>query len=213
MSSSTPLAPWFFRKRFAIFGSVYGVSFMLGFVIAGVFGIPAQPVFLSSSHPYALATVAVTLAIGGYALRVWASSYIAASIVWTQDVQLEELRVSGPYRITRNPLYLGNLLQAIGIGMLGPWPVTALLIVLMPAYVLVLVSVEERFLAAKNGAAYSAYRATVARLIPAPGKVAADGGQRGSLRDGLRSEVLTAGFALAALLVTLWWLIPQRSAV
>ncbi len=181
-------APWFFKQRFALFGGVYGLSFFGGFVLAGLLGIATRALFLSSAHPLAFALVALVCVLGGYALRVWASSFIAASIVWTQDVQLGELTVSGPYRFTRNPLYLGNLLQAIGIGMLGPWPVFALLTALMLAYSLVLVSVEEPYLARKNGAAYGAYRATVPQFFPLPGRVAPNGGQHGSLRAGLLSE-------------------------
>ena len=171
-------APWFFKQRFALFGGVYGLSFFGGFLIAGLLGVAPQPLFLSSAHPHLLALFALVCAIGGYALRVWASSFIAATIVWTQDVQLGELTVSGPYRFTRNPLYLGNFVQAIGIGMLGPWPVDALLIVLMLAYSFVLISVEEPYLARKNGAAYGAYRAQVPQFFPLPGRAAPGGGKR-----------------------------------
>jgi protein-S-isoprenylcysteine O-methyltransferase Ste14 len=189
-------APWFFRKRFTLFGAVYGVSILAGYVAAGALGVTPQAVFLTPGYAGLLATLAILLAVGGYALRVWASSYLAASIVWQQDVQAGELRVSGPYRFTRNPLYLGNMLQALGIGMLFPWTATLLLFVLMCAYEVALVSVEEAFLAAQNGEAYRRYREAVARFVPLPWKVAPDGAQRGSLREGLRSEVMCAGFAV-----------------
>ena len=184
-------APWFFKQRFALFGAVYGLSFFGGFCIAGLLGIAPRPLFLSSAHPLALALAGIVCVLGGYALRVWASSYIAATIVWTQDVQLGELTVSGPYRFTRNPLYLGNLLQAMGIGILGPWPVFALLTLLMAAYCFVLISVEEPHLARKNGAAYEAYRAKVSQFVPVLGRVAPDGGRHGAWRAGLKSERMT----------------------
>jgi protein-S-isoprenylcysteine O-methyltransferase Ste14 len=192
-------APWFFKQRFTLFAAAYGLSFFGGYTLAGLFGIATRPVFLSTQHPRLLALVAAACVAGGYALRLWASSFIAATIVWTQDVQLGDLTRSGPYRFTRNPLYLGNFVQAIGIGMLGPWPVLVLLTILMLAYCLLLIAVEEPYLARKNGAAYASYRATVARFFPLPGKVARDGGARGSLGDGWRSEAYVGAWTAIVL--------------
>jgi protein-S-isoprenylcysteine O-methyltransferase Ste14 len=192
-------APWYFKQRFALFGAAYALSFFGGFVIAGILGIAARPVFLSTQHPRLLALAAAACVAGGYALRLWASSFIAATIVWTQDVRLGDLTRSGPYRFTRNPLYLGNFVQAIGIGMLGPWPVLVLLTILVLAYCLLLVAVEEPHLARKNGAAYARYRATVPQFFPVPGKAAPDGGQRGSWRDGLRSEAFVGALTIVVL--------------
>ena len=85
-------------------------------------------------------------------------------------MQLGDLTLSGPYRFSRNPLYLGNFMQAIGIGMLGPWPVLVLLTILVLAYCLMLIAVEEPYLARKNGVAYARYRATVPKFFPLPGR-------------------------------------------
>jgi len=196
-------APWFFRKRFLLFGAVYGVAFFFGNLITPLAGLSREPAFLSLGNSSFYALIPIAFAIGGYAVRVWASSYLAASIVWQQDIQLGELRVSGPYRFTRNPLYLGNFLQAIGIGLLGPWLVTGMLVVLMIAYQLLIISVEERFLEERNGAAYREYKTSVARFVPLPWKIAPDGGQPGNLWDGLRSEKMTAGFAIFATIVAI----------
>jgi protein-S-isoprenylcysteine O-methyltransferase Ste14 len=196
-------APWFYRKRATLFGALYGVAFFFGFLFAGLLGVSPVPLYAASGRPAAFAALVVVLAVGGWALRVWASSYLAASVVWNQDVTLSELRVSGPYRFTRNPLYLGNLLQALGIGMLGPWPVFALLIVGMLVFQSALISVEERFLARESSDAYERYRASVAQLVPLPWKVARGGTQSGSLRDGVRSEMMTAVFAAVAIIAVL----------
>ncbi|MBD5653887.1 MAG: isoprenylcysteine carboxylmethyltransferase family protein [Candidatus Eremiobacteraeota bacterium] len=195
-----------------LFGLVYAVSIPLGYVVAGIANVPPQAAFLAFGHVRTFAALAVLFVVGGYALRVWASSFLAASIVWQQDVQLGDLRVSGPYRFTRNPLYLGNLLQSIGIGLLFPWTATIVIVVLMASYELALVSVEEPFLARHNGASYRAYRNGVARLIPLPWKIAPDGGQRGSLRDGLRSELMCAGFAIVTVVGVAVTLIQRASA-
>jgi protein-S-isoprenylcysteine O-methyltransferase Ste14 len=199
-------APWYFRKRLSLFGAVYGVGIFLGYFFAGVAGLPLLPAFVTSGRPVLYGGLAIGLTAAGWLLRVWASSYIAGTVVWTQDVTGGDLRIAGPYRFTRNPLYLGNLLQAVGIGLLFPWTVVGLLAVLMLAYCLVLIGVEERFLAREHGERYARYRASVARLFPLPWKIAPDSGQHGSLREGLRSELMTAGFTvMAVVLVVLRW--------
>jgi protein-S-isoprenylcysteine O-methyltransferase Ste14 len=204
-AAESPKAPWYYRKRFTVFGLVYGVAFFFGHLVAGLIG-QLTPAFVATGYPTLFGALAAALAVGGWLVRAWASSYLAGSIVWTQDVTGGELRVSGPYRLTRNPLYLGNLLQAVGMGLLFPWPVLALLAVLMVAYSYALIAVEERFLADEHGARYAEYRARVPRLFPLPWKVAPHGAQRGSLRDGLRSEAMTGAVAaVAVVLLILRW--------
>ena len=200
--TTSPVAPWFYRKRFTVFGLVYGAAFFIGYEVTGLTGQPLAPLFVSSGRPALFGALAVACVLGGYALRVWASSYLAASIVWKEDVHVGELRVSGPYRFTRNPLYLGNVIQSVGVGLLGPWPVFVLVVAGVLALDLALIVVEERALAREAGAAYARYCARVARLVPLPWKIAPRAEQRGSLRDGLRSETMTAGIAAVAIVIT-----------
>jgi protein-S-isoprenylcysteine O-methyltransferase Ste14 len=195
-------APWFYRKRFTVFGLVYGAAFFFGYELAGFTGQPLAPVFVTSGRPELAGALAVACVLGGYALRVWASSYLAAAIVWKEDVHVGELRVSGPYRFTRNPLYLGNVIQSVGVGLLGPWPVFVLVVAGVLALDLALIVVEERALAPRAGAAYARYRARVARFVPLPWKIAPGAGQRGSLADGLRSEIPMAVLAAGAIIIT-----------
>ena len=147
----------------------YGFSFFFGYVIAGVAGISTQPSYRALGNREALATVALVCALGGFCLRVWASSYLSSAIVWHGDPRSGELRVSGPYRFTRNPLYLGNILQAIAIGLVAPWPVLVLVVIGMIAYSYVLIAIEERFLSTMQGETYERYKRSVARLVPIPG--------------------------------------------
>jgi protein-S-isoprenylcysteine O-methyltransferase Ste14 len=203
-------APWFYRKRATVFGVVYGVAFFFGFLIAGLLGVPPVPLYVASGHAAVFGALAILCAMSGSALRIWASSYLEGSVVWNQDVTLNELRVSGPYRYTRNPLYVGNLLHAIGVGLIGPWPVFVLLVVGMLLFEYALISVEERFLSRESGAAYERYRASVAPFVPLPWKVAPGGGQRGSLSAGLRSELMSVGIAAGVVaFVFLTWRRPH----
>ena len=190
-------APWFYRQRFTVFGIVYGLAFYVGFLIVHLAGTSPLPVYRALGHPSALFTLAATAIIGGYALRVWASSYISSAIVWSNDPLSTKLRVSGPYRFTRNPLYLGNILQSIGIGLVTPWPVCVLIVAGVFVLDYGLIVVEERFLMRQQGEAYERYCATVPRLFPIPGKSAPPGDQPASLRDGLRAEVMISLFSIA----------------
>ena len=198
-------APWFYRKRYLVFGLVYGFAFFTGYLITGAAGISPVPSYRALGYPVPLASLAVALAVGGLALRVWASSYLTSEVVLRNDTTQTELRVSGPYRFTRNPLYLGNILQAVGIGLVTPWPVLVLTVAGSIAFNFALISVEEPFLSARQGAAYARYTELVPRLVPFPGKSAPSAGQRPSLADGLRAEVtigLPAVIIFAAIALT-----------
>lgn len=76
------------------------------------------------------------------------------------------LVISGPYRVSRNPIYLGLTLAYLGlaIGWGSLWP----LVLLAPLLIVMRYGVigrEERYLAAKFGDAYRAYRSSVRRWI------------------------------------------------
>lgn len=73
---------------------------------------------------------------------------------------------SGPYRITRNPIYLGLLLAYLGIGLVASLDWT---IPLLPALWLVLhhgvVLREEAYLSRRFGESYDQYRARTKRWL------------------------------------------------
>ena len=73
---------------------------------------------------------------------------------------------TGPYRITRNPAYLGMALIFIGIALLAdaPWVLAALPVSLAVIDRGVIVR-EERYLARKFGREYLDYKTTVRRWI------------------------------------------------
>jgi protein-S-isoprenylcysteine O-methyltransferase Ste14 len=68
-------------------------------------------VFLLLMHPTARSIwIGGTLALLGWMLRFWASGHIEKGRVLTQG---------GPYALTRNPLYLGSFIMALGILIAG----------------------------------------------------------------------------------------------
>ncbi|MCJ7580460.1 MAG: DUF1295 domain-containing protein [Candidatus Aminicenantes bacterium] len=74
------------RVRFGLFALIFTV-------------LLARPILLSL-------LIGLTITIVGLTLRLWACGHLKKE---------KELTTSGPYRYTRNPLYLGNVLIGIGV--------------------------------------------------------------------------------------------------
>jgi protein-S-isoprenylcysteine O-methyltransferase Ste14 len=84
------------------------------------------------------------------------------------------LATDGPYRYSRNPIYLAGLLLYGGLAlMIGPWTFClALPFALAIRYGVI--AREERYLADRFGAAYDAYRRAVPRWLGPPGRPGAE---------------------------------------
>jgi protein-S-isoprenylcysteine O-methyltransferase Ste14 len=98
------------------------------------------------------------LAVLGEAVRLWASGHIEKT---------RALATGGPYAHTRNPLYVGSLLMALGVGVASasPWVVLAAGAYFLAFYPAV-VREEASFLRARFGAEYEAWAAAVPLFIP-----------------------------------------------
>lgn len=142
----------------------------------------------------------LTLALGapvsalGLLLRSWAAGHLAKN---------ESLATSGPYAVTRNPLYLGSLAAALGLGLAGGslW----LLLLLLAVFVLVyypVMELEEQHL--RNlFPDYAAYADNVPLLAPLRAPRGPLGGFRWKLWRRNEEYKALLGF-LVALLYLLW---------
>jgi protein-S-isoprenylcysteine O-methyltransferase Ste14 len=76
------------------------------------------------------------------------------------------LVTSGPYRFSRNPMYLADVLL---LAAWAAWLANAAALIGLPLFIVYLnryqIELEERALQARFGAAYAAYRATVRRWL------------------------------------------------
>ncbi|HWA96123.1 MAG TPA: isoprenylcysteine carboxylmethyltransferase family protein [Terracidiphilus sp.] len=108
------------------------------------------------THPKAIAA-SLLLVLPGLWLRGYAAGYVKKN---------RELTQTGPYAFTRNPLYLGSILIAMGFALaLLNWVVAlALAFMFFVIYVPVIAS-EERFLRA-TFPDFDAYCRHVPRLLP-----------------------------------------------
>jgi protein-S-isoprenylcysteine O-methyltransferase Ste14 len=174
-----------------LIGTSYGLGFFLGFLTLN--GVPPLPAFVVWGQPWgsagitSLAWLGVAATLVAFGLRASGTAYLRRDVVFASDVQRDRLIVAGPFRFVRNPLYLGNLFLAAGVGLFAP-PVGFAIIVLGNLAIVVFLAREEAGrLAAQYGTVYEAYRrlvpAFVPRLTPAdvPGSSSATPSIRGAL--------------------------------
>jgi protein-S-isoprenylcysteine O-methyltransferase Ste14 len=139
----------------------WGLAIIAGLALNWLVPLPFLPADLPAGWPGAMVFV-LALALG-----VWAVVTItrAGSNVPT-NLPSTTLVESGPYRFTRNPIYLGMLLSLIGLAIAfnNLW----LLTMLVPfAFVLRygVVAREEVYLERKFGDVYRGYRSRVRRWL------------------------------------------------
>lgn len=111
-------------------------------------------------------SIGIAAAFLGAFLRTWASAYLGSNIVKDGSMHAG-IVADGPFRRTRNPLYLGTFLHALALALLMP-PTGAIIAVVAIAVVQArLIAGEEAFLTSALGPAYTAYKAAVPRILPA----------------------------------------------
>lgn len=99
--------------------------------------------------------------VGGASIgRLWCSLYICGR-------KTRELVTSGPYSMTRNPLYFFSAVGAVGVGLgTETLAVPALLLLLFALAYPSVILAEERKLRALHGSAFDAYVASTPRFFP-----------------------------------------------
>jgi protein-S-isoprenylcysteine O-methyltransferase Ste14 len=105
----------------------------------------------------------------GLGFAVWARVHLAGN--WSGTVTLKQdhsLTRTGPYRLARHPIYTGILLAILGSAIAeAEWRGFVALALVALAF-LRKIAIEERFLTAQFGDAYTRYRAEVPTLVPWP---------------------------------------------
>ena len=163
-----------FERRFWIICAFYFTGFSLslfdhvGFItwLRGLFGIPgnsAQAVTFART----VIVIGAALVFVAAALRTWGAAYLRTSIVHDTSQHSEAVVADGPFRYTRNPLYLASLLMAIGIGMLASRTGFAFLVLANWIFVYRLIFREEEALLGSQGDRYRSYYKSVPRFWPA----------------------------------------------
>jgi protein-S-isoprenylcysteine O-methyltransferase Ste14 len=109
----------------------------------------------------------VVLVAAGGALRLWPVAVLGRRFSGLVAIQPgHELVTTGLYSRIRHPSYLGLLITALGWGLAFNTAVGVLLALANIPPLIARMNAEERLLSSEFGAAYDAYRAHTARLIP-----------------------------------------------
>ena len=129
----------------------------------GMLGLPLFP-YVAWSGWLGVALTAIGLGFTGWA-RIQIGRF------WSGTVTLKEgheLVRSGPYAVTRHPIYTGLLLALIGTWLTRETLAGILGLTLVILGIVLKVRLEERLLLSHFGDAYREYRARVPALIPRP---------------------------------------------
>ena len=164
----------------------------LGFVFAAVYLWLADPLVISLLF-------GLVFILPGLLIRAIASGHVQKN---------ERLAMSGPYAYTRNPLYLGSLIMAVGFAVAARsiW-IALILVIMFVAIYLPVIRAEENYLA-QHFPEFAEYARRVPRLIPDP---TPSGDRRGSFSWQLYRKhreynaSLGAAAMLVALSVKLYW--------
>jgi len=139
-------------------------------IYLGALGVGLLLNWLVPSLPFLSVPCPVTgwlLAFAGFVIGFWGvRTFIRFGTNVRPDLPVTALVTSGPYRYTRNPLYMACTIIYLGITLsLGsPW----LLVPLIPTLALVhyrIVRREEEYLEGRFGDSYRAYKTQVNRWI------------------------------------------------
>jgi protein-S-isoprenylcysteine O-methyltransferase Ste14 len=145
--------PWWVKSRGAV-----GIAILVPFGCVAFFIDPW-------SAPGTLATLAWDsagwlLLLAGIVFRFWATAYIGGH-------KGEQVIAQGPYSLCRNPLYFGNFLIALSIGVfLQSLVFTLGVLMASGCYLFTTVRTEERELSVRFGQEYLAYCRRVPRFWP-----------------------------------------------
>jgi protein-S-isoprenylcysteine O-methyltransferase Ste14 len=200
-----------FRNRFWIFGLIFGAGFWLYAVdhVNTVQYLINRTVGQNSPHADLLARCALAFAallmLLTALLRTWATSYLRADVMQDHDLRAERLVASGPYRHLRNPLYLGNVLMAVAMGLLASRVGFVVIVAGNWIFCRRLIGLEESNLQREQGESYLEFCRRVPRLWPALRPRLPDSGLKPHWKQAFVGELYMWGFfaGVVAFAVTL----------
>jgi protein-S-isoprenylcysteine O-methyltransferase Ste14 len=160
--------------------------------------------------------IGFVVALVGESIRFWGVSWAGSETRTTSGVGSSYLVISGPFAHVRNPLYIGNILMYVGLGIMSfslfPYlQIVALFFFLFQYYLIV--GEEEEFLAKKYGPDYEEFKKNVPAFLPriTPYKNEKIAQPQVNFKKGLKSETRTLqAFLLISLSMLVIWLIKNN---
>ncbi|MBC2773358.1 isoprenylcysteine carboxylmethyltransferase family protein [Rhizobium sp. AQ_MP] len=141
--------------------------YLTGILMAIVAGRMAALQPMPSPHPLLLPSIGLTIALFAVSLDIWAVRTLMERQTPVLDTGCaRHLVTCGPFRFSRNPIYLGYTLFTLALGLMSgnSWFFVAAF-VSVTATRLVAIPSEERHLEARFGFDYESYRKRTRRWI------------------------------------------------
>jgi protein-S-isoprenylcysteine O-methyltransferase Ste14 len=133
---------------------------------SGTFSVLVAGFLPGSTHRENLVLVADLIATAGLAYSVWGLAYLRRSFSIIPEAR--RLVTGGPYSLSRHPVYLGEIVTAIGISIATAGWLGGLAIVYFVTCELLRIRFEERVLSQAFPDEYPVYARRVSRYFPNP---------------------------------------------
>lgn len=176
------------------------------FKVRGYTPIPfiAAAVAFSNANAISIALGGLMVA-AGEALRIWAVGYAGGRTRATDLGVARDLVTTGPYAYTRNPIYIGDILIALGFAVMSDVRALVLLAAIwFPLQYYLIARAEEEHLLRELGREYERYLENVPRFLFRATPYLYRSSHDFSIKRALRSERWTlAGIILLAALIPL----------
>ncbi|CDM62347.1 MULTISPECIES: methyltransferase family protein [Rhizobium] len=122
----------------------------------------SRPLYAGTALHELFENIGVVLVIAGVLGRLWSTLYIGHR-------KNRHLITTGPYSITRNPLYVSSMLAILGVGlMIGSALITAIFVPIFFLLFAYTARRESEYLSSKFGSAYDDYAARTPFFVPNP---------------------------------------------
>ncbi len=168
------------------------------------------------AQPTPLSLVAgFCVALCGELIRLWGVSVAGTETRTTGRVGGTHLFIDGPFGYVRNPLYVGNLMMYVGVGIMANALMPYLAILAFGFFLLqytLIVTKEEEYLQTTFGDEYDRYMKAVPRFMPRLTRYSGEHSfRRGAeLSRGLQSERRTLqAFTIIATVIIILYFVKQ----
>lgn len=199
-----------FEKRFWIISAIYFAGFFLSAFdhtsfIGALRDLVAPSIMPRSANAESFARMVILfgslLVFFAAGLRTWGAAYLRTEVVHDTAQHSEALVADGPFRYTRNPLYLASLPMSAGIGVLASRLGFVFLLLANWIFVYRLIFREEESLLKIQGESYRKYRQAVPRFWPALRPRVPSGNRQPKWGQAFAGESFVWLFGVAELLI------------
>jgi protein-S-isoprenylcysteine O-methyltransferase Ste14 len=110
---------WLFGALFGTAYSTYGIDHVPAGIALGNWITRLRGTAATNMDYHVVFAIGALLCLAASLVRTWATAYLNSEVMVGMRLDTSRLVADGPYRYVRNPLYFGNILLAVGMGLLA----------------------------------------------------------------------------------------------